>query len=499
MPASAPRRPIALISAIAVAAALGATAIALPASAAEKAPGAPTLELKDGTLDWGFKESFRKYLASPVAHGTITTGEGAKQAPDNGVFSFVDGKGTYDTGTHATANAFRGSVHFTAHGGVLDITMSDLKLSTTGSATPTGEITADVVTKKQDGSFDTKNDLVIAALDMSGVRPGQGTGGAMVFKDIPAKLTAGGAAAFSGFYQEGTQLDPATLTVKAASGGGTPPKPTPTAIPTPTATATATSKPTAKPTTKPSPAKVQGGKLSWGVKKSWRGYVDDICGGTITANGGAAKNGALYDFRYGKARLDTTARSVDASFVGTVRFACAGHGIDWTISDVKVKATGKSGTLIADVTTAKGTANDVAFARLDLGKADFRAKSGVVTLKNLPAALTKAGAAQFAGPGGEVFYRPGTAIDPVTVALTLDKDATLPAASGGTPTTDTSGTGTGTDTAGGTVGGGLTTTGHLAATGSEVPSSTLLAASGALAAAGAGVVLAVRRRAGVSD
>ncbi|MFE5488110.1 HtaA domain-containing protein [Streptomyces sp. NPDC056527] len=492
---TATRRPV-VLAAVATAAALGASVFALPALAADgadrAAAAAPAMELKDGTLDWGFKESFRKYLASPMAQGKTTVGGGAKQAADNGVFTFVDGTGTYDTGTHATANAFKGSVHFEAHGGVLDITLSDVKLTTKGTAAPTGEITADVVTKGKDGAFVTRDDVAVAALDMTGVRPGQGAGGAMVFKDIPAKLTKGGAEAFAGFYKEGDALDAATLTVKA--GGTSPsPKPTPTRTSTPSPTSTPT-KTTAPPTTAPTTAptgkpttgtpSVRNGKLTWGVKESWRKYVVDTCGGKATASGGATKNGAVYDFAFGSAQWDANARKADAGFDGTVRFECAAHTIDWTISDVKVKAKGSTGTLVADVATAAGKKNDVTFADLDLSKADYTAKNGVVTLANIPARLTKDGAAQFAGPGGQAFYQPGTAIDPVTVALTVDKDTAL-------PTTTTGGTsGGGSTTGGGTVGG----SGSLAATGASVPTGALLGAAGATALAGAAVVFAVRRR-----
>ncbi|WP_420855623.1 HtaA domain-containing protein, partial [Streptomyces kanamyceticus] len=48
----------------------------------------PKLELKNGTLDWGLKESFRKYVAG-IAHGTIEATDGAKQAEGNGVFTFT--------------------------------------------------------------------------------------------------------------------------------------------------------------------------------------------------------------------------------------------------------------------------------------------------------------------------------------------------------------------------------------------------------------------------
>ncbi|MER5962615.1 HtaA domain-containing protein, partial [Streptomyces sp. NPDC002057] len=243
------RRSVTLAAAVATAAALGTGAVVLALPAA--AEGAPPVTLVDGTLDWGIKQSFRSYLAMPFAHGKITVGGGATQAASNGVFTFVDGTGTYDMGTHGTATGFKGSVHFEAHEGALDILISDVKLSTKGSA-PTGEITADVVTKEKDGSVSTRDDIAFAALDMTGIRPGQGAGGAMVFKDIPAKLTKDGAAAFAGFYKEGDALDAATLTVKA---GGRPTTPPPTVPPTtePPTTAPPTTEPptTEPPTTEP--------------------------------------------------------------------------------------------------------------------------------------------------------------------------------------------------------------------------------------------------------
>ncbi|MFF5972389.1 HtaA domain-containing protein [Streptomyces sp. NPDC012769] len=500
------RRPVTLAAAVATVAALGAGALALPAVAADAA--APPVPLTNGTLDWGIKASFRSYLAMPFAKGRTTVEGGARQAPNHGILTFVDGAGTYDTATHATANSFKGGVRFEAHDGALDIRISDVRLSTKGSAAPTGEITADVVTKEKDGSVSTRNDIALAALDMTGVRPGQGTGGAMVFKDIPAKLTKDGAAAFAGFYKEGDALDPATLTVTAGGTRPTPaPTPTPTSTPTPTrtpaptptATKTTTPKPTAPTTPGPTrvptkaPAGVFDGRLTWGVKASWRSYVTETCGGAVTPARGAETNGSAYDFAFREADVTAGARKADTAFSGTLRFACAAHRIDWTIGDVKVKANGAKGTLVADVTTAEGTKNDVVFADLDLSQADWTARNGVITLAALPARLTAAGAAQFAGPNGEAFYRTGTAIDPVTVRLTVTKGAGLPTSSapaGSASSTSTTGGSGGT--VGGTVGGGA---GSLAATGADAPTGALLAAAGLTAAAGAGIVIAVRRRA----
>ncbi|MEV0117737.1 HtaA domain-containing protein [Streptomyces sp. NPDC050844] len=501
------RRPITLAAAVATAVTLGATALTLPALAADGgAAAAPQVELKDGTLDWGFKESFRKYVTG-MALGKIEATDGAKQAADNGVFTFTDGTGTYDTGTHATDTAFKGAVRFssTAHG--FDIKMSDVKVRTEGTG---GAIQADV---SLNGT--AQNDIDLAKLDLTGIKPGQGEGGAMTFKDIPATLTADGAKAFNGMYKEGDKLDPATLTVKAA---GAPtekptqtPKPTekPTETPKPTEKPSETPKPTDKPTATPKPTttsdaeapvgKVYDGSLAWGVKESFRRYIES--GGGATLSGGAEKNDNGYDFPYAKADLDADAKKLTASFGGAVRFAYKAHGIDMKFSDIKVAADGAKGTLTVDVTTPKGTNDDVKFATLDLSKASYEAKDDVVLLDKIPAAFTAAGAEQFANETTGSMYKEGDAIDPVTVALSVADGAELPGGSGGSGgstggggSTDSGSTGGGSASlgGGGSVGGG--TGGSLASTGSSTPTGALIGVAGAVVVAGAGAVYVARRR-----
>ncbi|MFD3665991.1 HtaA domain-containing protein [Streptomyces sp. NPDC058659] len=94
--------------------------------------------------------------------------------------------------------------------------------------------------------------------------------------------------------------------------------------------------------------------MTWGVKQSRQRYVGEMCGGSVTASvtasGGAVKRGSAYDFGFVKADLDPDARKVEAAFSGKLAFVCNAHGIDWTVADPKVKATGTTGTLIADVT-----------------------------------------------------------------------------------------------------------------------------------------------------
>ncbi|MGN5637475.1 HtaA domain-containing protein [Streptomyces sp. AC154] len=505
---AATRRPIALAAAVATAAALG-TAFALPAFAAGQSgsdgatAAAPTMELKDGTLDWGFKESFRKYIG---AAGKITVKDGATQAAGNGVFTFVNGKGTYDMTTHGTDTAFEGGVNFSAHGGVLDITLSDVKLSTAGKG---GAITADVATPQG-----TQNDVAVADLDLSAVKPGQGAGGAMVFKDIPAKLTKAGSEAFNGQYQTGEVLDPATLTVKAVTPPTEKPteKPTePTGKPTEKPTEKPTVKPTDRPTPKPSPSTtatdkpaadpgaIVDGTLNWGVKASFRSYVTGpIAHGKVETTGGATASGDGYRFPDATGHFDADKKTLNAEFDGKVRFL--GHQedgaytLDLSLSNLRIQADGTKGRLIADVsskdreTKKVATYTGLAVADLRLPAGGLTAKDGVVTLSAVPATLTADGTKAFGG-----MYEAGEQLDALTVAVALDKNAELPStggsSTGGSSTGGTSTTG-GSSTGGGTVGG----SGALASTGSDVPAGALFAASGLIMAAGAGAVVVARRR-----
>ncbi|MGW1103759.1 HtaA domain-containing protein [Streptomyces sp. NPDC002540] len=523
---AATRRPTALAAAVATAAALGATAFALPAFAADgtasdKATAtAPKLELKDGTLEWGVKESFRKYLASSFSGGRITVEDGATQAPGNGVFTFADGKGTYDTATHGTDTAFGGGVNFYAHGGVLDITLSDVKLATTRTG---GTITVDVTTPEG-----TRDDVAFATLDLSAVKPGQGAGGAMVFKDIPATLTKAGSEAFNGQYKEGDALDPATLSVKAVTAPTGKPTEEPTTGPTGKPTTEPTGKPTTEPTTEPTtgptgkptspaspsasatdepaaaePGEIVDGTLDWGVKKSFRAYVTGpVAHGRIETTGGAAASGGGYRFPDATGRFDAAKQTLNAGFDGKVRFL--GHEengaytLDLSLTGLEIQVNGTKGTLIADVATKDratkkvSTYTGLAIADLQLPKGELAAKDGVVTLSAVSATLSADGTKAFGG-----MYPAGEQLDALTVAVALDEDAALPAGAGGTGSTGLAGgptTAVGGSVGGGSVGGSVGGSGSLASTGSDIPAGALFAASAVVVAAGSGAVFAARRR-----
>ncbi|MCP3817551.1 HtaA domain-containing protein [Streptomyces sp. A3M-1-3] len=466
------RRPVAFAAAVATATALGATVLALPALAADPvaAPAVkPPLKIVGGTLDWGVVQRYRDYVTGVPprgANGTITVADGAKRNAD-GTFNFGGAEGAYDRDTHIVKAAFDGSVTFSSpappQGHGFEVKLSDFQFDT-----GTQKLTADVTKGAA-----TKQDVPLADVKVAGPS----------LENLATTLTKEAAEELGGPY-EGIAGDP--LTVKLEFEQPTTPKPTPTPTVTVTQQPTPTPKPTAV-TSKPAEdGAVLDGTLTWGLKESFRKYIQS--GGEITATRGATKNGDVFDFSFVKADLD--ARELNASFTGSVRFAYAAHGINMTFSDVRIETAGAAGTLVLDVTTSKGTKEGVKFATLDLSTADYTAKNGIVQLKSIPAAFTADGAAQFANDATGSMYKKGDPLDPVTLSLALDKDADLP--DGGTSGTTGGSPGGTTGGTGGAVGGSVG--GNLAATGAEVPAGPLLAASGAIVAAGAAVVFAARRR-----
>ncbi len=244
------------------------------------------------------------------------------------------------------------------------------------------------------------------------------------------------------------------------------------------------------------------------MKQSFRAYVTGpVAKGEITASDGATQasgNGA-FTFSDATGAYDTEAGTLKGAFEGAVTFKGHEHdgawSLDLTFRDLRVDLTRGKGTLSADVDNLGETSRDVVLADLSAPSAALTARDDVITLDDVTATLTEAGAEAFGG-----FYAAGAALDPVSLAVTLTEDAELPAGTGGTDGGGNGGSGsggTGTDggsgatgsTTGGTgstVGGDLG--GSLASTGSDVPVGALGAAAGAAVAAGAGAVLALRRR-----
>lgn len=252
------------------------------------------------------------------------------------------------------------------------------------------------------------------------------------------------------------------------------------------------------------------------MKESFRSYVvGPVAKGKVTASAGASQasgNGA-FTFTDASGTYDTDAGTLNASFEGAVNFkgheeSAGEYGLDLTLTDLKATLDGGTGKLSADVDSLGEKSEDVVLATLKAKSSALTAKDDVITVDDVAATLTEAGAKAFGD-----FYTAGTALDPVDLSVALSDDADLPGGTGGTGGGGTGGTGTsgGTGGTGGTTGGtggvigsttGSTTgglNGALASTGSDTPVAAVGGAAAAAIAAGAAVVFALRRRSSTTE
>ncbi|WP_405493464.1 HtaA domain-containing protein [Streptomyces sp. NBC_00096] len=379
----------------------------LPATAAQAA--GRTVE--GGRLDWGIKSSFQSYVTGPVAKGAFKLRNGAATAGGS-LFRFHSATGSYDPDSGSLQAAFSGGVTFQGHqkpDGTyeLDLSISRPSVKISGGS---GTLYVDVSSKaKEGGAVTTASQVPFARLSLGGVNM-KGGGGPIALTNIPATLTDQGAKAFAGYYAAGAQLDPVSLSVdvKAAPAAGQPsqapstPAETPEASQTPQAGGAFTD-----------------AAVDWGVRRTFREYVSGSIGqGKWELAEGAQDGGALFRFPQGKGAYDGAKGTLDAAFAGSVHFT--GAHLDLKLAKVTVKVENGKGLLSADVTTGADTKNAVPLVEFDAK--GLKTEGGLATLAEAPATLTEGGAQAF-----NSMYKPGTEMDPVSLAVALDGAAKLPA------------------------------------------------------------------------
>ncbi|MFF7471774.1 HtaA domain-containing protein [Streptomyces sp. NPDC008092] len=496
MPATTTRK-LALAAAVAVTLGAGALTAATTASAAE-------VPLSGYELTWGIKQSYRTYVTTYAA-GTFTPAGGAAQAAGNGAFTFTQGTGSYDSDAHTVDLAFQGSLRIVSQLHGFDLTLSDVKFDS-GAA----EITADVT---RDGT--TTDDVPLATVTVT-----------RAMTDMTTTLTQQAADVFGSASYAGAAGDPLTVAPRTAqspspsgpasqsTGPSAPPSapasssaPPSTSAPASLSAAPSTSPAESSSGETPAEGDIADGTLTWGVKESFRTYVvGSVAQGGITVSGGAAQAAGNGVFTFGDATgdYDTDAGTLSAAFDGAVTFK--GHesngtyGLDLTLGNLRATLDDGKGELTADVTSLGTTTKDVELADLKAASADLTPTDDVITLDDVTATLTEAGAKAFSG-----YYPAGTELDPLGLSVALTDDAQLPSGDGGSTGTPTA---TASDTAGSASGGAVASTtggsggsggtggagGALASTGPALPAAALGTAAAVTAAAGAGVVYAMRRR-----
>ncbi|KQR39593.1 HtaA domain-containing protein [Microbacterium sp. Leaf159] len=170
-------------------------------------PTTPAVSVPGGSLRWGISTSFTQYVVGDIAKGAIDVSGGATRSA--GLFQFGQTVGgDYSTATGLGSVVYRGSVRFTGHGGVLDVTVSNPQVSVTSAGAATLYVTH------------AGAQVAFATLDLSRAVVTTANG-AVTYSGAPATLTADGRnRVLAGFS---TNLDPVSFTIGsvAAAPSGT--------------------------------------------------------------------------------------------------------------------------------------------------------------------------------------------------------------------------------------------------------------------------------------
>jgi len=187
----------------------GMTGSATPAAAAD---GDANCQVTGGTLTWGVKEAFRSYISGAIANGEWTVSDGASyETPE---FSFGEPSGEIDANTGEGSVSFVGTVNFTGHDGVLNLTLANPTIEFVGDGS--ARLRLDTTSNNAEGkvAIDETQASVGKLNSIGELDPASGS---VTVSGAPAILTADGAAAFSGYYSTGEDLDPISLQLELGS------------------------------------------------------------------------------------------------------------------------------------------------------------------------------------------------------------------------------------------------------------------------------------------
>jgi Htaa len=194
------------------------------AAAPAAAPGFDvSQDATEAAIEWGFKQDLRNYVINVPPGGTLPAVEGATAHPAGAnmsvagsFFEFASSEATYEAGNSPDRSDDKlvaegtGAMLFCKPGHGFDVVFKNPTVTLDDA---NSRISADVGANLN-GTWYPFQRTDIAELDLSGVAPTITEGGnEIAWEDIPATLTADGAAAsgLGGFYSAGEALDPITV------------------------------------------------------------------------------------------------------------------------------------------------------------------------------------------------------------------------------------------------------------------------------------------------
>jgi len=362
---------------------------------------------EDAELVWGLKESFRSYITGSIAKGHVTRSDGAEIR--TGIYVWDQDSASVDTEARGNA-AYGGSIRFQGHEDAatsgkyaLDLELKEPAITVSSA---TSAVLSFHVVDRADGVTTDHGRIDFAKVSLAGASV-CGSAGYRGWSGASTTITADGAEVMNN-YPEGTELDRLAFSVEDSdlSAGGLP-------------TCTADDDPDggsggggSTPTPSPAPQDDEvtsktAGKLTWGVKESFRSYiVGSIAKGSVTVSDGAKTSGDLY--QWGQESTATTNGVGITDYFGSVRFTGHAGELDMDFSDPRVDVDSTSSGSISFSIDGRR----VELVDLDLAEGTRKVTDGVVRWTDVPATLTSSGATAFDG-----YYDSGTAMDRVSFII----------------------------------------------------------------------------------
>ncbi|MDY6049473.1 MAG: HtaA domain-containing protein [Corynebacterium sp.] len=163
-----------------------------------------------GEFTWAVRDSWLTYLQGSIASGGWTT-SGIR---DNGTsFTFTPTNEAESNTAH-----FGGTLHFTGHGGAIDMTLSDFQVAFSGS---TAQITVDYTAYESDGQTEgvkgnkiTGDDATIATISLANAADFNAD---TIDLTGTTTLSGDGQKLFNNFYQNGAEMAPTSGSITLGS------------------------------------------------------------------------------------------------------------------------------------------------------------------------------------------------------------------------------------------------------------------------------------------
>jgi hypothetical protein len=173
-----------------------------------------TCEVRDISITWGFKESFRSYISGSIAQGSWeVSGDVGYEIP---LFTLTGGTGYVDAARDEGIVAFEGGIVFSGHDGILETALQNPELIITGTreATLVLDVTGDTMEEVSVNQPDVPFATVTWGRGAEEVIPSEGV---WSVEGAQVVLTQEGSDAF-GTYPAGEVMDPMFFRLEVSPG-----------------------------------------------------------------------------------------------------------------------------------------------------------------------------------------------------------------------------------------------------------------------------------------